>query len=63
MCYGYPKTLPERSEGGYKIGLNTRVMDPAELATVNREINYEALFEPLDPKDAAHPEDLAKYCS
>lgn len=63
VCYWYPKTLPERPEGGFKMGINTRMMDPRDLSTINREINLEVLFFPLNSKEAAHREDLATYCS
>lgn len=42
MIYWWPIEIPE---GGYKMGINSRMMDPEVLINVTREINYEALFE------------------
>lgn len=48
MTHWFPLRLPERPEGGFKIGINTRMMDPGELVGVNREINYDALGKVLN---------------
>lgn len=63
MCYWYPVDMPEEPEGGYKMGVNTRIMDPNKIAMVNREIDFDTLREPLKSKETAHHEDQAKYCS
>lgn len=46
------------------MGVNTRMMDPKDIANVNREMDFDQLFVPLGAGDtAAHSEDLAKYGS
>lgn len=63
MCYWYPyaSDRPERREGGFKMGVNTRMMDPAELRDINRIVTNDVIFEPIKAKEAAHVEDRAKY--
>lgn len=63
MCYWYPFATDrhERHEGGCTMGVNTRMMDPAELRDVNRVISNDAIFEPVGRKEAAHAEDRARY--
>lgn len=44
-----------------KMGVNTRMMDPALLRDVNRMLNNDVIFVPKKNKAAAHVEDRAQY--
>jgi hypothetical protein len=61
VTHWYP--VPSRKEPaeGFKMGINTRMMNPADLWNVNREVDYDALKMPLGKKEDAHAEDLASY--
>lgn len=43
------------------MGLNTNNVDPELLRFVDRKFEYSYVLSPLRSKDAAHPEDRAKY--
>ena len=64
VCYWYPLASdgPELSEGDNQMGVNTRMMDPAELRGVNRLITNDYIRTPIKNKEAAHAEDQARYC-
>lgn len=61
--YWYPIDMSKRKEpeGGWKMGVNTRMMNPVHVRHVDREMLYDAALQPIGPKEEAHPEDLAKY--
>lgn len=67
VCYWYPvDTSVEKDEAKpledrYKMGVNTRMMDPDLLRDVNRKMDVDQLFVPLTNTKAAHPEDRARY--
>ena len=56
-CVTHWKSIEESD----KMGVNTRLMDPEEVRTVNRTIDYDILSTPLKSKGTAHVEDKAKY--
>lgn len=56
-CVTHWKSIEERNE----MGVNTRMMDPDELKTVERKMDYEQLSVPLTATGAAHADDKAKY--
>jgi len=43
------------------MGLNTNNINPELLKFVDRKYEYSQMTQPLRSKDAAHPDDLAKY--
>jgi hypothetical protein len=61
MTHWYPAASRKVPPEGLKMGINTRMMNPADLWNVNREINYDDLKMPLSRKEDAHAEDLAVY--
>ncbi|OQO15100.1 hypothetical protein B0A48_00482 [Cryoendolithus antarcticus] len=56
-CDMYWKAIEDRPE----MGVNTRMMDPDELHTVTRKIDYEVLTTCLKAGAEAHPQDKAQY--
>ena len=43
------------------MGVNTRMMEPDQIRTVNRKLSFGALRGALKSKETAHPEDQAQY--
>ena len=65
-CYWWPVKEPadgkEYEDGGkFEMGLNTNNINPELLRFVDRKFEYSVLQSPLKKKDAAHPDDPAKY--
>ncbi len=56
-CVTHWKFIVESGE----MGVNTRMMDPDAVRTINRRTSYGALKAPLKDKDTAHPDDQARY--
>lgn len=56
-CVTHWKSIQESDE----MGVNTRGMNPDEIRTVNRKIDYEQLSVPLATHGTAHLEDKAQY--
>lgn len=56
-CLMYWKGVEERD----KMGVNTRMIEPDKIRTVNRRISFGALRTPLKDKNLAHLEDQAQY--
>ena len=48
-------------KGGDEMGINTRLMEPDEIRTVNRRTSFGALSRPLREQNTAHPQDKAQY--
>lgn len=64
-CYWWPIRAPstddEKEYKEYEMGLNTNIVNPELLRFVNRKFDYSVLRRPLRSRDAAHPDDPAKY--
>lgn len=58
--YWWPFEKP--TDGGkYEMGINTSNMNPELLRFVDRKYEYSWVKAPIGSKEAAHPDDLAKY--
>jgi hypothetical protein len=56
-CVTHWTSIQESSQ----MGVNTRMMDPDDVKTVNRRISYGNLSAPLRSKETAHSDDKAQY--
>lgn len=56
-CVTHWKSIQAHNE----MGVNTRMMDPEDIKTVNRKIDFDALSTPLKMKETAHVQDQASY--
>lgn len=57
-CVSHWKAIAEDRD---EMGVNSRLMDPGELRSVNRKKDFEQLAIPLNAKDAKHADDRAVY--
>lgn len=56
-CVTYWKSIKDSHE----MGVNTRLMNPDNIRTVIRKIDYDQLKMPLKTKEMAHLQDKAQY--
>lgn len=53
--------IASEADGSHGVGVNTRNMNPADLALVERRIQFDTVTATLRDKKTKHREDVADY--
>lgn len=60
-CYWWPIRSPASDDEKQEMGVNTNNIEPELLRFVDRKYEYSQITVPLRSREAAHPDDQARY--